>query len=62
LELGIQSHNELVLEVAAEMGLDGMGENDNENDDDNEEVVATIPAADAPVATIPAAITPVAVV
>jgi hypothetical protein len=52
LELEIQSHNELVLEVAAEMGLDGMGENDNENDDNDEEDVATVPASIAPVAVV----------
>jgi hypothetical protein len=34
LELGIQSCNELVMEMAAEMGLDRMGEDDNEDDDD----------------------------
>jgi hypothetical protein len=34
LELGIQSRNELVLEMATEMGLNRMGEDDNEDDDD----------------------------
>jgi hypothetical protein len=36
LELGIQSRNELVMEMAAEMGLDRMGEDDNEDDDDGD--------------------------
>jgi hypothetical protein len=38
LELGIQSCDELILQIAAEMGLDKMGQNDSEEEeeDDNE--------------------------
>jgi septal ring factor EnvC (AmiA/AmiB activator) len=36
LELGIQSHKKLIKEMAAEMGLDMLGEANNEDDDDDE--------------------------
>jgi hypothetical protein len=49
LEGMIQSHEELILEMAKEYGLNCMGENDdNEDDDDEGNVVA--PPALAPVA------------
>jgi hypothetical protein len=55
LELGIQSRNELVLEMAAEMGLDRIGEDDSEDnkedevdDDDDGRDAAAPPAAAAP--------------
>jgi hypothetical protein len=48
LELGMQSHNELVMEIATEMVLNRMGEDDNEEDDDDEgdameDTIATAP-------------------
>jgi hypothetical protein len=36
LELGIQPCNELVLEMAVEMELDRMGEDNNDNDDEGD--------------------------
>jgi hypothetical protein len=56
LELGIQSRNELVLEMAAKMGLDMMGEDDNKDEDDGGERDAAAPAATA----APAVATPTA--
>jgi hypothetical protein len=52
LELVIQSCNELVLEMAAEMGLDRMGVDDNEDDSDEEDATAA-PAIAAPTAIAP---------
>jgi hypothetical protein len=48
LEGMIQSHDELILEMAEEYGLNHMGENDDdedENDDDEENAVAPPPLA-----------------
>jgi hypothetical protein len=33
LEMGIQSRNELIMEIAAEVGLNRMGEDDNDEED-----------------------------
>jgi hypothetical protein len=48
LELGIQSRNELVMEMAAEIGLDWMGENDNKEEDDDEDNAMEDTATTAP--------------
>jgi hypothetical protein len=45
----IQSHDELILEMAEEYGLNHMGDNDDENDDDEGNAVA-------PPAPVPAAV------
>jgi hypothetical protein len=50
LEGIIQSHDELIMEMAEEYGLNRMGENDDEDDDDEGNAVA--PPAPAP-ATVP---------
>jgi phosphopantothenoylcysteine synthetase/decarboxylase len=50
LELGIQSCNELVMEMATEMRLDRMGEDTNEDDDDDEGDSTEDTAATAPTA------------
>jgi hypothetical protein len=47
----IQSHDELILEMAEEYGLNRMGENDNDEDDDDEGNTVA-PLAPAP-ATVP---------
>jgi hypothetical protein len=44
LEGKIQSHDELIMEMAEEYGLNRMGENDEDEDDDDEGNVATPPA------------------
>jgi predicted nuclease with TOPRIM domain len=49
LEGMIQSHDELILEMAEEYGLNHMGDNDDENDDDEGNAVA-------PPAPVPAAV------
>jgi hypothetical protein len=49
LEGMIQSHDELIMEMAKEYGLNRMGENDD-NEDDNVEGNAVAPPAPAPVA------------
>jgi hypothetical protein len=47
----IQSHNELIMEMAEEYGLNRMGENnDDEDDDDDDEGNAIAPPAPAPAA------------
>jgi hypothetical protein len=49
LELGIQSRNELIEEMAAEMGLDRMGEDyDDDENGATEDTAAAAPAAAAP--------------
>jgi hypothetical protein len=48
LELGIQSRNELVLEMATEMSLKRMGEDDKEDDDNEGDVVEDTAAAATP--------------
>jgi hypothetical protein len=50
LEGMIESHDELIMEMAEEYGLNHMGENDDE--DDNDEGNAILPPAPAP-ATVP---------
>jgi hypothetical protein len=53
LEGMIQSHDELILEMAEEYGLNHMGENDDDEDeDDDDELNAITPLALAP-ATMP---------
>jgi hypothetical protein len=47
----IQSHNELILEMAEEHGLNRMGENGNDEDDDDEGNVVA-PPAPAPAAVL----------
>jgi hypothetical protein len=37
LEGMIQSHDELIMEMAKEYGLNRMGENDNDEDDDDDD-------------------------
>jgi hypothetical protein len=49
LEGMIQSHDELILEMAEEYGLNRMGENDDDEDDDDEGN-AVAPRAPAPAA------------
>jgi hypothetical protein len=44
LEGMIQSHDELIMEMAEEYGLNRMGENDDDEDDDNEGNVVAPPA------------------
>jgi hypothetical protein len=44
LEGMIQSHDELILEMAKEYGLNRMGENDEDEDDDHEGNAVTPPA------------------
>jgi hypothetical protein len=51
LEGMIQSHNELILEMAEEHGLNRMGENGNDEDDDDEGN-AVAPPAPAPAAVL----------
>jgi hypothetical protein len=51
LEGMIQSHNELILEMAEEHGLNRMGENGNDEDDDDEGNVVA-PPAPAPAAVL----------
>jgi hypothetical protein len=51
LEGMIQSHDELILEMAKEYGLNRMGENDDEEDEDDNDEGNTI----APPAPVPAA-------
>jgi hypothetical protein len=47
----IQSHDELILEMAEEYGLNRMGENDNDEDEDeDDEGNAIAPPAPAPTA------------
>jgi chromosome segregation ATPase len=59
LELGIQSCDELILEIATEMGLDRTGEDNNEedsedkDDDDDGGDAATAPAAAPPATATP---------
>jgi hypothetical protein len=49
LEGMIQSHDELIMEMVAEYGLNRMGENDDgEDEDDNDEGNAAAPPAPAP--------------
>jgi hypothetical protein len=48
LEGMIESHDELIMEMAEEYGLNHMGENDDE--DDNDEGNAILPPAPAPAA------------
>jgi hypothetical protein len=48
LEGIIQSHDELIMEMAEECGLNRMGENDDNDDDDEGNVIA--PLAPAPAA------------
>jgi hypothetical protein len=48
LELVIQSCNELVLEMATEMSLERMGEDDKEDDDNEGDVVEDTTAATTP--------------
>jgi hypothetical protein len=48
LEVGIQSCNDLVMEMDAEMGLGRTGEDDNEDDNDNEGDAMEDTAATAP--------------
>jgi hypothetical protein len=48
LEGMIQSHDELILEMAKEYGLNCMGENDDEDDDDDDEGNTITPLASAP--------------
>jgi hypothetical protein len=51
LEEMIQSHDELILEMAEEYGLNHMGENDdNEDEDDDDEGNVVAPPAPAPAA------------
>jgi hypothetical protein len=51
LEGMIQSHDELIMEMAKEYGLNHMGENDNDEDeDDNDEGNIVAPPTPAPVA------------
>jgi hypothetical protein len=51
LEGMIQSHDELILEMAEEYGLNHMGENDdNEDEDDDDEENAVAPPAPTPAA------------
>jgi hypothetical protein len=40
--MGIQSHDEQILEIVVEVGLDRMGEADSEDDEDKEEVVTLL--------------------
>jgi hypothetical protein len=46
LERMVESHNELLMEIAREMGLDCMGEDGDDEEDDNDEGDATAPPAD----------------
>jgi hypothetical protein len=48
LEGMIQSHDELIMEMAKEYGLNHMGENDNEDEDDDGEGNAVAPPAPMP--------------
>jgi hypothetical protein len=59
--LGIQSRNELVLEMAAEMGLNRMREADNKDDDDDNGGDASATATTTPTPATPIAATPKAV-
>jgi superfamily I DNA/RNA helicase len=53
LEGMIQSHDELILEMAEEYGLNRMGENDDDEDEnDNDEGNAIAPLAQAPAAVL----------
>jgi hypothetical protein len=45
LEQGIQSLNDLFLEIAAEMGLDRMGEADSDDEDDGGDAAALAASA-----------------
>jgi hypothetical protein len=47
LEGMIQSHDEMILEMAEEYGLNRMGENDDDEDDDNEGNVVAPPSTGA---------------
>jgi hypothetical protein len=49
LEGMIQSHDEMIMEVAEQYGLNSMGENDDDEDDDDE-LNAVAPPAPAPAA------------
>jgi hypothetical protein len=50
----IQSHDELIMEMAEEYGLNRMGENnDDEDEDDDDEGNTATPPAPAPLATAP---------
>jgi hypothetical protein len=50
----IQSHDELIMEMAEEYGLNRMGENnDDEDEDDDDEGNTATPPAPAPSATAP---------
>jgi hypothetical protein len=51
LEGMIQSHDELILEMAEEYGFNRMGENDDDEDDDNEGN-AVAPPTPAPAAVL----------
>jgi hypothetical protein len=48
----IQSHDELIMEMAEEYGLNHMGENDDDEDDGNKGNVAA-PPSPTPPATVP---------
>jgi vacuolar-type H+-ATPase subunit I/STV1 len=52
LEGMIQSHDELIMEMAEEYGLNRMGENDEEEDEDDDDEGNTV----APLASAPAAV------
>jgi hypothetical protein len=45
----IQSHDELIMEMAEEYGLNRMGENDDDGDEDEDEGNTIAPPAPAPV-------------
>jgi hypothetical protein len=47
LEGMIQSHDEMILEMAEEYGLNRMGENDDDEDDDNEGNIVAPPSTGA---------------
>jgi hypothetical protein len=51
LEGMVKSHNELIMEMAEEYGLNHMGENDDDEDDKNEGNVAAPPAPMPPAAS-----------
>jgi hypothetical protein len=52
LEGMIQSHDELIMKMAEEYGLNRMGENDDKDEDDDDEGNTIAPPAPAP-ATMP---------
>jgi hypothetical protein len=58
LEGMVESHSELIMEMAEEYGLNRMGENDDEKEDDDDEGNAAAPPAPVP----PAAATEVVAV